>query len=143
MLPPSQQGRQAAQDTKDEVICSATTGRTCVLLPPYVRLKLNWPTRTWLSVQKAISTLISQQKYSHKNWGQLFRSLCFMWSSTERSPWQWSAGELSGAQSAVGSPCQGDLGSSDRGSQAKATCDAQGPPYGCKNKDVATLILYK
>lgn len=61
MLHPSQQGRQAAQDIKDEVICSATTGRTWGPLPPHIQPELNCPTTTCLLVRKATLTLISQK----------------------------------------------------------------------------------
>lgn len=51
-------------------------------------------------------------------------------------------GRAEGSLLCCGVPSGGDLGSSDRGSQAKATCDAQGLFSGHKNEDVATQILY-
>ena len=128
MLHPSQQGGQAAQDIKDEVICSATRGRTWVLLPPYVEPKLKCPTRTWLMVQKEKLTFISQQKYLHKNCGQLSKPGRFGLRGTAES-----GVPVSGlwASSAVSALRRGSLTGRPRQqgqSQAKATGDAQGPP---------------
>lgn len=98
----------------------------------YVQPKVNSPARTPLWIWKATMTPLSTEIRTREPSSSL-QSRAWLGRAAHSNTQQ----QCSCCQLPAGSPPRGELGSSDRRGQEKATPDARGPPDARKNKDAA------